>query len=150
MAGSKRAAGAAKSTQRAAGSPVRRALVLDGLRTVLDSLDSPAVIVDAVGVIVAANRSWAGEEAGVAYLSTCDAANPADAMAIVEGIRAVIAGERTRFERRYVRAGSGEETTAHVSLVAGLTTGGDTDGLGALVVHGRAEPAADSDQGHMR
>jgi PAS domain S-box-containing protein len=82
----------------------------DFFHATLDSLDAHVAVLDDHGVILVTNTSWerfaaengAGRTVGSDYLDVCDAAgeDPA-AVAAARGIRAILAGERERFELEY-------------------------------------------------
>ena len=83
-------------------------------RSVLDSVEFPAAVVDATGVILAVNRAWeaatlagggdpAATGVGVNYLEVGERAAQVDATAeeAVAGLRAVLAGEAEQFQLEY-------------------------------------------------
>jgi diguanylate cyclase (GGDEF)-like protein/PAS domain S-box-containing protein len=87
------------------------------VRSILDSLSDHVVVIDANGTITAVNASWrrfatengASELAPIAvgtnYLDVCSAAKGSaenkDALAVLEGIRAVLSGQRTEYRLEY-------------------------------------------------
>ena len=84
-------------------------------RTVLNSLSAHIAIIDERGIILETNSAWRNsairsgmpetyDARGVNYLAVCDATTGSDvddAVAVSEGIRAVIGGERKEFLHDY-------------------------------------------------
>jgi PAS domain S-box-containing protein len=84
---------------------------------ILDSLKASTAVLDERGVIVFVNEEWkkfaadndapelSTEAVGQDYLAVCDRAatypDDTDAVAVAAGLRAVLAGERSFFEREY-------------------------------------------------
>jgi PAS domain-containing protein len=87
------------------------------VRATLDALNAPIAILDETGTILAINKAWRDSAPGNAgtldrlteganYLRACDSVQGdaiEDAAAFAEGIRAVLRGERERFEQGYPR-----------------------------------------------
>ncbi|MEX2279743.1 MAG: PAS domain S-box protein [Acidimicrobiia bacterium] len=81
--------------------------------SVLETVHFPAAVLDSEGVIIAVNGAWtesaiangallAAVGVGVSYLDVCDRSGVPDAIAAGAGIRAVIAGQESRFTHEYL------------------------------------------------
>jgi PAS domain S-box-containing protein len=96
-------------------------------RASLDALDAHIAVLDATGVILAANHTWKAfalengvtpgrVSEGVNYLAVCDAAigdRADEAPRIATGIRAVIAGSQDTFQAEYPCHAPGERRWFH-------------------------------------
>jgi PAS domain S-box-containing protein len=83
-------------------------------RGILSSIASPIAVLDRTGTIIAVNEAWQragqalgserpaiGIEVGADYLAACRRATTGDARAVIDGIEAVLAGQRDGFELDY-------------------------------------------------
>jgi PAS domain S-box-containing protein len=114
-------------------------------RTILDALDTPIAVLDQAGVVLASNRAWrasaaarSGVGAGIAHGSNCLAAfedagrhEKVDSIAIIAGIRQVIAGERAAFRYEYSYGSSAGQRWFSLSI---SSVSGD-DAARAILVH---------------
>jgi PAS domain S-box-containing protein len=84
-------------------------------RGILSSIASPIAVLDRTGAIIAANAAWQragqalgserpafGIEVGADYLAASRRATTGEARAVIDGIEAVLAGQRDGFELDYV------------------------------------------------
>src|SRR3954447_5419234 len=101
------------------------AVVVTRIAALLASIESPAAVVGADASVIASNEAWS-LHASVPG----EAAHPADAGRLRDGIRAVLAGEQPSFEHRH-RTGA-----VHITPIQGLAA------PAALVVHAIAPEAA--------
>ena len=120
----------------------------EALRAAFDSLPQSIATLDRDGVIVRVNAAWErfafengvqpgapgpGVGVGVDYLELCDAVRgyeAADAIAVAQGIRALLAGRHASFAHEYPCHAPGRERWFRVELHPLATEAG-----GVLVVH---------------
>jgi PAS domain S-box-containing protein len=89
-------------------------------RGILFSIASPIAVLDRTGTIIAVNEAWQGAEqalgsdrpafgieVGADYLAACRRATTAEARAVIDGIEAVLSGQRDGFELDYACPGPG-------------------------------------------
>src|SRR4051794_34045219 len=100
------------------------AVVLARISGVLESIASPAAVVDGSGTIIAVNPAWStvGHTAtlNAEYARASDPAHPADAARIRAGVAAVLDGDESTFEHTYHRSARfGGKGIVHVTPIAG-------------------------------
>ncbi|MCU1592911.1 MAG: domain S-box/diguanylate cyclase protein [Frankiales bacterium] len=117
-------------------------------RGLLDALEAPTCAVGPDGVIVAMNAAWQEFSAdpegvsgswgiGTSYLRNCDQLveagleSAADAQAVADGLRSVLAGEALRHQFEYARQGTAEARW----FSARITPTEIGDGRGAVISH---------------
>src|SRR5436190_5757290 len=127
------------------------AVILARIAAVLESISSPAAVVDSTGVVVAVNQAWSdladAEPDEDDYTRACGAVHPTDVARIRAGVTAVLSGDELAFEHTYYRSERyGGAGTVHVTPIAG------TAEAVALIVHTSPtdEQRGQSDGGEFR